>query len=101
MRVLPVRLSPGTDLGLGLEEVLREKADRAGWVVSGIGSLSVAPLRLAGQEELTILKAVLEILTLAGSFSASGAYLNITVAAADGQVLGGHLAIGAKVGTTA
>ena len=33
------------------EQVLQEQREQAGWVLSGIGSLSVAPLRLAGQEE--------------------------------------------------
>jgi uncharacterized protein len=101
MRVLPIRLAPGTDLRLALEQVLQEQKEQAGWVLSGIGSLSVAPLRLAGQEELTILEGDLEILTLAGSLSLDGAHLHISLAAADGQVSGGHLAVGAKVRTTA
>ena len=101
MRVLPVRLAPGADLRLGLEQVLADQGEQAGWILSGIGSLSVAPLRLAGQEEVTILEGNLEILTLAGSLSSDGAHLHITLAAADGQVSGGHLAFGAKVRTTA
>ena len=60
-RVLPVRLAPGTDLRLGLEQVLADQGEQAAWVLSGIGSLSVAPRRLAGQEELTILEGDLEI----------------------------------------
>jgi len=48
MRVLPIRLASGTDLRLLLEQVLQEQKVQAGWVLSGIGSLSVAPLRLAG-----------------------------------------------------
>ena len=101
MRVLPIRLAPGTDLRLALEQVLQEQKEQAGWVLSGIGSLSVAPLRLAGEEELSILEGDLEIITLAGSLSPDGAHLHISVAAADGQVSGGHLAVGAKVRTTA
>ena len=101
MRVLPIRLAPGTDLRLALEQVLQEQKEQAGWVLSGIGSLSVAPLRLAGQDELSILEGDLEILTLTGSLSPDGAHLHISAAAADGQVSGGHLAVGAKVRTTA
>ena len=101
MRALPIRLAPGTDLRLALEQVLQEQKEQAGWVLSGIGSLSVAPLRLAGEEELSILEGDLEIITLAGSLSPDGAHLHISVAAADGQVSGGHLAVGAKVRTTA
>ena len=101
MRVLPIRLAPGTDLRLALEQVLQEQREQAGWVLSGIGSLTVAPLRLAGREELTILEGDLEIITLAGSLSCDGAHLHISLAAANGQVSGGHLVFGAKVRTTA
>jgi predicted DNA-binding protein with PD1-like motif len=101
MRVLPIRLAPGTDLRLGLEKLLQEQREQAGWVLSGIGSLSVAPLRLAGQEELTLLEGDLEILTLAGSLSLDGAHLHISLADNQGRVSGGHLAMGATVRTTA
>ena len=101
MRVVPIRLTPGTDLRLGLERVLQEQKEQAGWVLSGIGSLSVAPLRLAGQEELTVLEGDLEILTLAGSLSPDGGHLHISVADNQGRVSGGHLAVGATVRTTA
>jgi predicted DNA-binding protein with PD1-like motif len=101
MRVVPIRLTPGTDLRLGLEQVLQEQKEQAGWVLSGIGSLSVAPLRLAGQKELSILEGDLEIITLAGSLSADGAHLHISVADSQGRVSGGHLAMGATVRTTA
>ena len=101
MRVLPIRLAPGTDLRLALEQVLQEQKEQAGWVLSGIGSLSVAPLRLAGQEELSILEGDLEILTLTGSLSPDGAHLHISVADSQGRVSGGHLAMGATVRTTA
>jgi hypothetical protein len=68
IKVLPIRLIPVADLRLGLEQVLADQGEQAGWVLSGIGSLSIAPLRLAGQEELTILEGDLEFLTLAGGF---------------------------------
>ena len=101
MRVLPIRLAPGTDLRLALEQVLQEQKEQAGWVLSGIGSLSVAPLRLAGQQELSILEGDLESLTLTGSLSPDGAHLHISLADSQGRVSGGHLAMGATVRTTA
>jgi predicted DNA-binding protein with PD1-like motif len=77
MRVLPIRMAPGTDLRLLLEQLLQEQREQAGWVLSGIGSLSLAPLRLAGQEEFSILEDDLEILTLAGSLLLDAAHLLI------------------------
>ena len=81
--------------------MLQEQKEQAGWVLSGIGSLSVAPLRLAGEQELSLLEGDLEILTLTGTLSPDGAHLHISVADSQGRVSGGHLAVGAKVRTTA
>jgi len=53
MGVVPIRLSPGTDLRLGMEQVLEGQGEQAGWVLSDIGSLSAAQLRLADRAELT------------------------------------------------
>lgn len=101
MHVRPLRLSPGQDLRLALEEVLAQEQVQAGWVLSGIGSLSVARLRLAGHSEITTLHSDLELLTLAGSLSPAGAHLHTSVAEASGRVTGGHLAPGSLVRTTA
>lgn len=101
MKVVPLRLQPGEDLRKALEAWTNGQGVQAGWVLSGIGSLSVAPLRLAGQDDLSIFEGDLEILTLAGSLSLDGAHLHISVADSQGAVCGGHLAVGAKVRTTA
>jgi predicted DNA-binding protein with PD1-like motif len=69
-------------------------------VLQGIGSLSVAQLRLAGATQSTELRGDLEILTLAGSLSPDGAHLHIAVADAQGRVLGGHVMAGCLVRTT-
>jgi len=101
MRVLPVRLGPGSDLRQGLEQLLQEQPEQAGCLLSGIGSLSVAQVRLAGREESTTLHGDLEILSLAGTLSTDGAHLHITVADRAGSVTGGHLCRGSLVRTTA
>jgi predicted DNA-binding protein with PD1-like motif len=101
MRVVPLRLSPGVDLRLALEQLLRQEGVQAGCVISGIGSLSVALLRLAGQEAITPLCGELEILSLAGTLSPDGAHLHIAVADNAGTVTGGHLCPGSLVRTTA
>jgi predicted DNA-binding protein with PD1-like motif len=101
MRVLPTRLPPDTDLRLALDQLLLVQDEQAGCVISGIGSLSVACLRLAGREEVTTLVGDLEILSLAGFLSPDGAHLHISVADADGRVIGGHLCRGSLVRTTA
>ena len=84
-----------------LEAVLAEQAVEAAFVLQGIGSLSVAQLRLAGAGAATELRGDLEILTLAGSVSPDGAHLHAALADAQGRVTGGHLASGCLVRTTA
>jgi predicted DNA-binding protein with PD1-like motif len=101
MQMLAVRLVRGQDLRAALEDVLTTHNHRAGFVLQGIGSLSVAHLRYAGAERATELIGNIEILTLAGSLSPEGAHLHISVSDVAGQVMGGHVAAGCMVRTTA
>jgi predicted DNA-binding protein with PD1-like motif len=100
MQTLPLRLSPGQDLRHALEAALATEGVRTAFVLSGIGSLSVAQLRLAGAEAPVTLQGPIEILTLAGSLSDQGSHLHTTLSLADGRVLGGHVAPGCTVRTT-
>ncbi|MCP9928849.1 PPC domain-containing DNA-binding protein [Cyanobium sp. CH-040] len=101
MKVVPLRLRPGDDLRLALEDWMGRQPEQAGCVISGIGSLSVVWLRLAGRQEITNLSGDLEILSLAGTLSPDGAHLHIAVADSTGAVTGGHLCAGSLVRTTA
>ncbi|HWK85062.1 MAG TPA: PPC domain-containing DNA-binding protein [Caldimonas sp.] len=101
MDALPIRLSPGEDLRRALEAAIAGSGCGAGFVLSGIGSLTEARLRFAGADETQLLDADLEILTLAGSVSANGSHLHATLATPDGRVVGGHLGYGCIVRTTA
>lgn len=101
MQTLPLRLIPGDDLRAALEDTVRAHALPAAFVLQGIGSLSVAQLRYAGVDRPAELRGDLEILTLAGSLSADGAHLHMSVSDRDGRVFGGHVAKGCIVRTTA
>jgi predicted DNA-binding protein with PD1-like motif len=101
MRVVPLRLKPGEDLRSALEHWMGRQNEQAGCILSGVGSLSVAQLRLAGRPESTTFSGALEILSLAGTLSADGAHLHIALADGDGAVIGGHLCTGSLVRTTA
>lgn len=101
MQALPVRLHPQQDLRSALDAILGDAGLGAAFVVQGIGSLSVARIRLAGMSDALELRGDLEILTLAGSLSPDGSHLHISVADAQGRVVGGHVAPGCIVRTTA
>lgn len=101
-----LRLAPGDDLRGALEttfaELARSQGLGAASVVTGIGSLSQAVLRYAGQDQGTTLAGPLELIMLAGTLSADGAHLHAGVAGADGRLLlGGHVMPGCTVRTTA
>jgi hypothetical protein len=51
MEALPLRLSPGADLRVVLEAEVAARSCRASFVISGVGSLSRARLRMAGAGE--------------------------------------------------
>ena len=101
MKVLPLRLTPGDDLRQALETWMGEQQEQAGCLISAVGSLSVAQLRLAGAAEATVINGELEILSLSGTLSPDGAHLHIAVADRRGTVIGGHLCAGSLVRTTA
>lgn len=98
--MLPARLSPGADLRQALEAAVAEAGCAAAFVVSGIGSLSVAQVRFAGREGLETRSGDLEILTLAGTIAPGASHLHASLSDADGAVFGGHLGHGCIVRTT-
>jgi predicted DNA-binding protein with PD1-like motif len=101
MPLLPLRLRPGDDLRRALEAAVLNQRCEAAFIVSGIGSLDQARLRLAGAAEVLELDGALEVLTLAGSVAVNGSHLHASLADAQGRVLGGHLGYGCRVRTTA
>ena len=101
MKTLPLRLNPGDDLRAALDAALAALGAEAAFVLAGIGSLREARVRLAGREAPHHVVGDLEILTLAGTLGAGGSHLHASLADADGHVLGGHVAPGCIVRTTA
>jgi predicted DNA-binding protein with PD1-like motif len=101
MKVVPLRLRPGDDLRLSLEAWMVKQREQAGCVISAVGSLAVAQLRLAGQQKNSTITGDLEILSLSGTLSPDGTHLHVAVADSSGSVIGGHVCAGSLVRTTA
>jgi predicted DNA-binding protein with PD1-like motif len=97
----PVRLLPGDDLRAALQAAVAARGFSAAFVLAGIGSLRPARVRLAGAESPLQLDGDLELLSLSGTIAANGVHLHLSVADADGRVIGGHAATGCIVRTTA
>lgn len=109
MQTLPLRLNPGQDLRSAIEAAVRGANCRAAFVLSGIGSLSSAGLRFAGAKQPRRLTGDMEILSLSGTVAFNGtgqgarssSHIHMALSTATGDVLGGHVAPGCTVRTTA
>ena len=101
MNVFPVRLLPGTDLRKELEIIMAKHRWSSCWIMTGIGSLSQASLRFAGQCEVNILSGDWEICSLGGTLCTDGGHLHMVVADEKGHTFGGHVGHGNIIRTTA
>lgn len=95
------RLKPGDDIFDSIEEFVREKKIEAGCVLSGVGSLTHAVLRLANRDSYSEFEDHFEILSITGTVSLNGSHLHISISDGDGKTIGGHLVSGCKIYTTA
>jgi predicted DNA-binding protein with PD1-like motif len=99
--LVSLQLQPGADLRRVMEAWIAEQQEQAGCVISAVGSLSVAQLRLAGATEEMAIHGDLEILSLSGTLSPDGVHLHIAISGSSGAVIGGHLCVGSLGRTTA
>ncbi len=95
------RLKPGDDLRESLEEFVRAGKIRAGFIVTCVGSLDGAKLRLADQKDSATFPGKFEIVSLVGTLSPDGPHLHISLADETGKMIGGHLVEGCIICTTA
>jgi len=96
-----LRLAPGADLRVELLAYANEHGIQAGAVTTAVGSLSRTVLRLADQKETTIFDGKREIVSLVGTIGTGGCHLHLSVSDGQGITIGGHLADGCNVYTTA
>lgn len=100
-KIHAIRLKPGQDLRKEIEAFVRKENIKAGWMVTAVGSLTQANLRLANQPEGTQFKGHFEIVSLVGTLSTAGCHLHLSFSDSTGKTIGGHLLAGNIVYTTA
>ena len=103
MKQLTFRLKSGQFLK---EEIERRTKDvKAGVLLSIVGALKNANLRMAGatpdKQVVKDFKGPLEIVSGTGTISQDGCHIHISVSDNEGKVIGGHLKDGCKVAITA
>ena len=95
------RLTPGQDLFDSIQAFVMKKQVQAGCVLSGVGSLRHATLRLANREYNSEYEGPFAIVSIQGTVSAHGSHLHISISDGEGTTLGEHFESGCKIYTTA
>lgn len=99
-KIHSLRLLPGQDLKKSLELFVKKNKIKAGVILSSVGSLTMAELRLADQKNPHKMKGPFEIIQLNGTLTVHGLHLHLGIADSKGRMMGGHLLPGCFVHTT-
>lgn len=95
------RLKPGQDLFDSIQAFVMEKQVNAGCILSGVGSLTHATLRLANRNFNSAYEGPFEIVSITGTVSIHGSHLHMSISDGDGRTIGGHFESGCTIYTTA
>ncbi len=94
------RLKPGQYLKKEIQHLANEKQIKAGWISTGVGSLTNYNIRFANQPNGSEVSGHFEIVSLTGTVSVNGSHLHISISDSTGKTIGGHLMDGCIVYTT-
>jgi len=103
MKTYAFRLRSGQDLRGEIDKFVREKNIKAGVILTCVGNLQKAVLRMADAKEIKTYEddGSFEIVSLVGTVEAGNSHLHISISDKEGNVFGGHLKEGSIVGVTA
>lgn len=101
IRTYALRLQPGEDLKKELQKFTNKNHIRAGAIVTCVGSLRQASLRLANQKETSVFEDKFEIISLVGTLSSDGSHLHAGLSDGTGKTIGGHVMDGCLIYMTA
>ncbi len=101
MKTYTFRLKPAQDLFDSIEAFAAEHKIAAGCVLSSVGSLTHATLRLANRSAYNEYEGHFEIVSMTGTVSTNGSHIHVAISDGDGVTIGGHLVSGCKIYTTA
>ncbi len=95
------RLRPGQDLKKELMYYCQMHHLHAACILSAVGSLNKAHIRLSGGKDVVEFQGPFEIVSLTGTLGTEGVHLHISLSNFEGKVIGGHLMDGSEIFTTA
>lgn len=100
-KIYALRIKPGADLKQSLQEFVTAKNIKAGWINTCVGSLTRYNIRFANQPTTASDSGHFEIVSLTGTLSVNGSHIHISISDSTGKTIGGHLADGNIIYTTA
>lgn len=101
LTIHPLRLKPGQDLKIEIQNYVQKNNIKAGWISTCVGSFTDYSIRFANQPNNSTGKGFFEIVSLTGTVSINGSHLHVSISDSTGKTIGGHLANGCKIYTTA
>lgn len=105
MKLYTFRVKPGNDLKTELEKFVKANNIQAGFIVTCVGGLSQATMRMAGalpdKQDIRTYEGDFEITSLVGTVSINGVHIHMAVSDKDGKSFGGHLKEGTIIHPTA
>ena len=103
MKTHAFRLRPGQNLREEIEKFVKEKNIKAGVILTCVGNLKKAIIRMADAKETKTYEddGSFEIISLVGTVETGNSHLHIAISDKEGNVFGGHLKESSVVGVTA
>lgn len=101
MKMHVFRLHPGQNLREGIDEYARTNNIRAGIILTCVGNLTRAVLRMADGKTIQNWEESFEIVSLVGTLETGNSHLHICLSKQNGDTIGGHLKEGSTIGVTA
>jgi len=95
------RLKPQQMLREGIEEYCQKQQLEAASLLTCVGSVQTATLRMAGGDKLVTREGPFEIVSLVGVCTKTGGHFHCSLSDSEGNVWGGHLCYGTSIFTTA
>ena len=100
MKELAFRLEKGADLKASIEQKCLDLGINTAVVLSGVGCVYEAKVRLAKAVDYLESKQDYEIVSLTGTVSNGSCHVHISLSDEKGNVIGGHLEKGCLINTT-
>ena len=101
MKTFALRLHPKQDLKRELIGFAKENKIKAGFIITCVGSLSKARLRMSDETIIKDFEKRFEINSLVGTLCQDDVHLHISLSDENGNEIGGHLKEGCLIHVTA